>query len=522
MKILSVQQMREADSNAIEKFKIPSLVLMENAGRSVAREIMKNTSLDKKKVIIVAGKGNNGGDGLVIARILSTLDINISVFLLSQKEELSVDAMHQLSICEKSNIEINYFNEKTILNHFKLSVLNSSLVVDAIFGTGLKGKLKYLQDEIIKIINNSAVSVISVDIPSGISGDSGSIVGNAVKADVTVTFGALKRGHFLLPGRSYCGNIIVSDIGIPTAVIDNLSSVELITPALVKKKLPVRDNVGHKGSFGKVLIVAGSEEMRGAPRLSGLAAFKTGSGLVTLALCEDLMHSAENFIEATTLKLNRGSCLDTSGADIVIDNQQRYDSVVLGPGLGREDRTKEAIRKIVEKTEIPIVLDADGLIAFSENFKLLENKNLIITPHHGEMQMLTGISIEEIRRDPLNVARNIAVELKITVHLKGPLGQVVDGKNDKSYILPVMNNALAKGGSGDVLSGVIASLIGQGLDMHDAAITGVLVHSLSGVKAAEYIGSRSTTAVDIIDCIPLSFKSIENEEKFDFIPERVF
>jgi len=521
MKILSVQQIREADNIAIEKVEIPSLVLMENAGRSVAREIMKNTSL-LEKVIIICGKGNNGGDGLVVARILNTFDIDISVFLLSQKEEIAGDALHQLNICEKLNIEINYINEKTSLNQFKTSVLNSSLIVDAIFGTGLKGKLKHLPNEIIKTINNSSAPVISVDIPSGINGDNGIVIENAVKADISVTFGALKQGHFLLPGRSYCGNIIVSDIGIPDVVIDNISSVELITPALVRNNLPVRDNTGHKGTFGKILIVAGSEEMRGAPRLSGLAAFKTGSGLVTLALCEDLMHSAENFIEATTLKLNRGSCLDVTGADIVIDNQQRYDAVVLGPGLGREDVTKKAIRKIVEKTDVPIVLDADGLIAFTEDFKLLKNKNLVITPHHGEMQMLTGISIEDIRKDPWNVARNIAVELKITVHLKGPLGQVVDGKDDKIYISPVMDNALAKGGSGDVLSGVIASLIGQGLDIPDAAITGVLIHALSGVKAAEFIGSKSTMAGNIINCIPLSLKAIENEETFDFIPEQVF
>ncbi|KQC12576.1 MAG: hypothetical protein APR63_10660 [Desulfuromonas sp. SDB] len=516
MYILSTSQMKKADQYTIDNLGIPSLVLMETAGRSVAYRVIENYTVDNETVLLISGKGNNGGDGMVAARYLHQAGVNIEIVILAKPEDLSPDCKKQLDIINKLKITPHFVTSEDDLNQLDTIIQHSQLIIDAIFGTGLKGSLSSFYKHIISAINNSCIPLVSVDIPSGINGDSGQIVDQAVTADITITFGAIKPGHFKIPGRMHSGNIWVTDISIPAEIIAEMSEYQLITYDLVFPLVNNRDPLGHKGSFGKILIVGGCKGMTGAPSLAAAAAYRSGAGLVTLALPQEILSSAQFCPEAVSIELNQGGYFNQRGADKIIEIQKQYDALIIGPGLGRAEETQQAVVKLLEHLEIPAVVDADGLYPLSDNPDLINGKTIVLTPHWGEMSGLTGLTIDEIRTHPWETAAEFAKKHKVTVHLKGPLGQVADGANAKMFISPFIENSLATAGSGDVLSGIMGSFLAGNFSTARSACAAVFIHGLSGRFAGQEYSSTSVTSLDLIDFIPSAICSILEQDQESF------
>ncbi|MBN1620880.1 NAD(P)H-hydrate dehydratase [candidate division WOR-3 bacterium] len=509
--------MREADRIAISELGIPSLSLMENAGRIAAFFSIDMWKLKpKEKVLVIAGKGNNGGDAYVCARFLQNQGLEVFFFSLFDPSLLSKDALIQHGILVKTGLKIKLPSESDFMESFEKSLLRSRLVVDGIFGTGFKGKARDLPSEIIERVNASEKPVLSLDIASGINSDSGSVDGQAIKAESTVTFGCAKKCHFTVRGKRHCGNLFVADIGIPEFVLNKIHDTELLTCDMVKNILPKRDDSFHKNLFGKILIIGGSTGMSGAPVLSGKGALKTGSGYVTLALPSNITQVSVSFPEATYLASNEGPFINLEGAKKLIQTLVKYDAVVIGPGIGRDPETAQAVIEILLKTDIPAVVDADALRALAGSLEKIKGReNTVLTPHAGEFSALTDLSVEEIGENGKEHALNFAKKYSLTVHLKGPFGIVVCGKTLKTAQSPVMDSALATAGSGDVLSGIIASFLGRKIDAYQSASTGVFVHALAGITAKKLF--HGVIASDICQCIPQAINEIERAADFGFV-----
>lgn len=517
MYVLSSDQMREADRFAISELGIPPLSLMENAGRTAAFFSINRWKLNhKEKVLVIAGKGNNGGDAYVCARFLQNQGLKVFFFSLFDPSSLSKEAQIQHGILVKTGQIVKIPSESDFFESFEKNLLQSHLVVDGIFGTGFKGKVKGLPHEVIERVNSSGKPVLSLDIASGVNSDNGSVDGQAIFAESTVTFGCPKKCHFTVHGKRHCGNLFVADIGIPEFVLKNIHDTELLTCDMVKSILPEKDDSFHKNRFGKILIIGGSSGMSGAPVLSGRGALKAGSGFVTLALPSLITHVSDSFPEATYLSSNDGPFINLEGAKMLIRTLENYDAAVIGPGIGRAPETEQAVIEILLKTDIPAVVDADALRAVAGSLDLIKGrKNTVLTPHAGEFSALTGLSVEEIRENPKDHALNFAKKYSLTVHLKGPFGIVVCGKTLKTAQSPVMDSALATAGSGDVLSGIIASFLGRKINAYQSASAGVFVHALSGITAKKLF--HGVIASDIFQCIPKAIREIERVEDFGFI-----
>jgi len=494
--------MKLVDTRAIEELGVPGVLLMENAGRAVSEKVFEIAGAEYKSVLVICGKGNNGGDGYVAARHLIENNMQTTVISLFRPESLSGDALVNHNLLEKFT-EIIYFDEINE-NQFRDIVILSDIIVDAIFGTGLNKEIHGFQTKVIDFINEYAEGeVVSVDIPSGINADSGEVMGRAVIADCTVTFHSPKTGLLLYPGADYSGEIDVVDIGIPEYLTeaDNYNNY-LITGRYAHITMPLRPENSHKGTFGKVFNIAGSFNMTGAAYLCSMSSLLVGAGYSILAAPENVIPIvATKATELVYLPLEEKTALEGSA---------QSDVILIGPGLGTEDSTIKFVTQFIQQVTNRgdrMIIDGDGLncLAMQENCFLPLNS--IITPHPKELSRLLKVPVDEILKNKLEMAKQAAGKLNTIVVLKGA-NTIIAEPNGNAYINTTGNSGLAKAGSGDVLAGMIAGFTAQGLELTEAAILGVYLHGLAADIAAGELTEYSLSACKLMEYIPLAINKI--------------
>lgn len=514
MKVVTNQEIREIDRKSIEEYGIPGLVLMENAGSRIFQNL-KNIypDLKLKKIIIFAGPGNNGGDGFVVARHLYNYGTRVKVFTLSPFNKIKGKARVNLDIIDKMGIRLIGI-ESGKLEEVQETIRGSDLVIDAILGTGLQGKVTGLKAKIIELINHANKEVIAIDVPSGLNVDTGKFEGPCVKATYTITLALPKIGLLFYPGAGYTGKIIVEDIGIPTNLLKSKNlKINMITKEIIKSLLPLRLTYAHKGSFGKVLMLAGSVGMTGAAFLASEAAIRSGAGVVVLGIPQSLNPIMElKLTEVITLPLaeTKYQSLNEKAEEDIFKLMRDFSVMGIGPGISRQLETQRLVRKIIEKSTIPLVVDADAIYALGKDPMILRKTKtpVVITPHPGEMVKLINKDINYILDNQLDITREVAQEFGVVVVLKGARTVIADDKGEV-YINVGDNSGMATGGSGDVLTGIISSLIAQGMKTFPAAVAGVYIHSLAGNLARDIKGERGMIAGDILSQVPQAFLSLE-------------
>lgn len=533
MKVVTSQQMNMIDRFTIEMLGIPGIVLMEGAALKTVEQIciMLNNDASKYKTVnkyktarsntvIIAGKGNNGGDALAVAKHLYNKGFSITVFIIAKRDEIKGDAAINLNILEKIGVECrmiynkdqSYENQgaKKQLEILKEELKHAVLVIDGIFGTGIKAEITGLYADVINMVNESGENVVSIDIPSGVNGENGKVMGTCIKACRTVTFGLPKIGLVIHPGCEYTGEVIIADIGFPQKAIEQLEiKTHIIDENMVKEIIPLRKSDSNKGDYGRVLILSGSNGMTGSGCLTANAALRSGAGLVYLGVPKSLAFSYEiNSVESITIPLEDSELGNLSGKSIDQIAEQMKDKNVIAMGMGLSDKEEifDVVKYIVGTSEIPLVLDADALNSISGDVSVLGSLKVdaVITPHPGEMARLAGITIEDVQNNRIEVARDFAQKWKITTVLKGSK-TIVAAPDGGIFINTSGNPGMATAGSGDVLTGIIAALIGQGIKVRDAAIAGVYIHGLAGDLAAFRKGEYSLLASDIINYLPEAF-----------------
>jgi NAD(P)H-hydrate epimerase len=520
MKLVTAAQMKEIDKTAILKYKIPSLTLMEKAGKKLA-EAARDLALNKnmENILVFCGKGNNGGDGLVAARYLKKQRLNVQIFIFGKKNELSPDAAANLKRIKSSANPVDNKVVKIVFEpELKLieNELNKyPLVIDALLGTGIKGKLNQRFIQIIKLINKKASCVVAADIPSGLDADIGKPLGEAIKADITVTIGLPKKG-FIGEGYNYTGKIVVADIGIPYQIMNNLNDAKkFLVSKDIKNILPRRRRGIHKGENGHTFIVAGSTGLTGAAILASLGALKSGSGLVTLGLPKSLNHIAEiKLTEVMSLPLPEtvSAALSRKAKAEILNFIKKANAVVMGPGLSVNKQTTALIRTLIPLIKNPLVLDADALNALAGKTELLKKRKefTIITPHPGEMSRLINKPKKDITKNIISITKEFSVSHNVITVLK-TAQTVISDVNGKIFINSTGNPGMASGGMGDVLSGMIGSFISQGMAPIEACKAGVYLHGLAADLLAEKIGEIGITASQVAENIPRAIKETTYE-----------
>lgn len=510
MKVITSEEMRQLDKAAQTRFGIPGLILMENAGVQSVRYIEESYgNLKDKNIAVVCGKGNNGGDGLVIARHLTNKGAYASVYLLSDAKEISRDSKTNLEIIKRMKMPV-YTGASNIQSGLK----KADIIIDAIFGTGLKKDISGIYAKAIDLINRSEKPVMAVDIPSGIDSDNGRIKGCAVKADLTVTFCLPKIGHFIYPGAEYSGTLKIADISIPKGLVDESSiKTHLIAKDSASKILPKRRADAHKGDFGHLFIIAGSPGLTGAAVMAGLSGLRIGTGIVTLGVPEGLNHIFETKItEAMTLPLPQTNeqTISPAAKNKIINFLKKADVVAIGPGLSQNRETAQLIRELIREIRVPMVIDADAINSLAGHADILKKTKAqaIITPHPGELSRLINITSDDINRDRITIARKVSQQYNIIVVLKGA-NSVIAEPDGNVYINNTGNPGMASGGTGDVLTGIIAGLICQKVSPINAAIAGVHLHGLAGDLASLEKGEAGLIAGDMIKKIPEAWKSVK-------------
>jgi hydroxyethylthiazole kinase-like uncharacterized protein yjeF len=502
MRVFNAAQMREADRRTIEDIGIPSLVLMENAGRqTVAAMEAMYSDLAERQVGILCGRGNNGGDGFVVARTLMQRGVDVAVFLLGRVAEVRGDARINLEILGRLGVTVIEIADSQAWELHFSEVSDCTLIVDAIFGTGLNAPVAGLIESVIADVNASGIPVVSIDLPSGLSADSPEPIGPSIEAGLTITLGAPKLPLVLPPGELRAGDIVIADIGIPTDVLESVEGprLELLTRGSMRELITPRSPDSHKGDYGRVLIVAGSRGKTGAAHLSAIGALRSGAGLVTVATpasCLPIVASmGPEYMTDPLAEADDG--LDPRDVEHVIEIAR--DVLAIGPGLGQAAATREFIRLLVDRATMPLVIDADGLNAFSGDPDKLtgrEGRDVIITPHPGEMGRLVGMSTDEVQSSRLEIARNFAVAHHVYVVLKGHR-TLIATPDEKVFINPTGNPGMATGGAGDVLTGMIAAWLAQLLDAEAACKLAVYLHGMAGDLAEADESEISLTAGDV-------------------------
>jgi NAD(P)H-hydrate epimerase len=508
--------MQEIDRQAIEGIGIPSLVLMENAGVAVVEEIEDRVSGDRLNVSVMCGLGNNGGDGMVIARHLSDRGHEVMVYLTAPRANYSGDARSQLRILNRLDIPMTVLGTGRSLERARRRFEDSDVAVDALFGTGLQREVVGLYAEAVSIVNSCSGLVVAVDIPSGINGQTGMPMGTAVTADVTVTLAFPKRGLILFPGADHAGEIVVADIGIPEAA-------SFLVPAegWVLGESPVREAFGkrwedtHKGTYGHLLVCSGSSGKIGAGVLAAKAALRAGAGLVTLAVPSSFSHSVDASVpEIMTAPLPETSdgTLSTGGVKALEKLIGERDALAIGPGLTDHTETSELVREVLSWTGFPAVVDADALNALGRDLESLRHRGelTVLTPHPGEMGRLMGMETSEVQRDRIGTALRCSERSGCIVILKG--ARTIVATPEGHYYVNLTGNAgMATAGTGDVLTGMIGALLATGVDPLTGSLASVYLHGSSGDLAADELTQHCMTAVDIISRMGPSLKSLLRE-----------
>lgn len=523
VKIVAGAKMAQVDREAIERFRIPGLILMENAALGVVRHIKAILpERGRSRVLIFCGKGNNGGDGFVIARHLLRCGYRCQVWAMDRPSAYSGDAAVNYEILLKQDFPVHLVTDddpgKTLQE-----LGDGDLIVDALLGTGLKREVSPPFAALIRSINDSPAPVLAVDIPSGICADSGDIMGEAVQANHTVTFALPKRGLLLFPGAEYAGRVVVADIGIPRQLQEGPEIREnLITKAQVRPLLPPRPLQSHKGTYGRALLLAGSYGMSGAALLAAEAALRGGAGLVYLGAAPDLRPTLEGKLKEVIVKELPGDGegnLDAAGFSRILEEALGCQALAMGPGVLPGTSTLDLMRELLGKLTLPIVLDAGALGALARDSSLLQLKDkppLVLTPHPGEMARLLGIDVEAVQRQRWELAAAQAREWGCILVLKGA-NTVIGLPGGELYVNTTGNPALATAGSGDVLTGLIAAMLAQGLSAERGAIAGVYLHGLAADLMVKDGGLRGHHAGDLLPYIPAAFRELEAGEEAETV-----
>ncbi len=504
MKVARVAEMRALDRRAVDEFGIPPEILMENAGDSAYSVIARELGVKGRCFAIFCGTGNNGGDGFVVGRKIHSAGGDVRVLLLGRREELKGPAKTNFDIISKTPIEIQTAESSEITED---AIYRSDAIVDAILGTGLTREVEGPYRDVIRSINESGRKVFSIDIPSGVNGDTGEVMGMAVRADYTITYGLPKIGNLLYPGSDLCGKLYLSHISFPPSLynVDSIR-VEIAEPL----ELPKRKKNTHKGSYGKALFVAGSSKYLGAPYFSALSFLKGGGGLSYLAAPKSvtpfLANKGSEVVLIPQQETESGS-LALEDLDELLEFSQNVGMVVVGPGLSLSDETQELVRELARNIRRPLLIDGDGIAAVAADLDAIRKREAetVLTPHSGEMARVARMEIADIERDKIDILPRAAQDLNATIVLKGP-HSLVGYPDGRVSINTSGNPGMATAGSGDVLTGTIAAMHGLGLSVPDAVRTGVFMHGLSGDLAARDRGQDGMTAQDILDYLPDALK----------------
>jgi len=518
MKVAKVSEIRELDRRATAEFGISEELLMENAGQAVYYVIMQESGIKNRRFLVFCGGGNNGGDGLVVARKIHSCGGEVEILLLDDAGKFGGPAQTNFEIVSRMPIEISRVDS---VESVRSKVLHADAIVDALLGTGLIREVSGIYSDVIQLINDSGKTVFSIDVPSGINGDTGEVMGTAVEADYTIALGLPKLGNMLYPGYEHCGKLYVSHISFPPALHDSDSIKVAINDPI---ELPARAGDAHKGSCGKALFIAGSPSYFGAPYFSALSFLKAGGGLSYLAAPRSM----------SPLLAGKGSEIvflpqhESSSGSMTLENKaellgfcEQADIVVLGPGLSLASETQELVRELTGTIERPLLLDGDGITAVSEDLGRIGRRKAptILTPHLGEMSRIVRMEIGEVSGNKLRILQRAAKELNAIVVLKGA-HSLIGYPDEKVFINMSGNSGMATAGSGDVLTGTIAAMHGLGMAIEDAVRMGVFVHGLSGDLAAADRGEDGITAQDILDYLPEAMKACR--EDFEEISENLY
>ncbi|RKX84826.1 MAG: bifunctional ADP-dependent NAD(P)H-hydrate dehydratase/NAD(P)H-hydrate epimerase [Spirochaetes bacterium] len=535
LKIATVEQMRGCDSKAVEEYSVPDTILMENAGNAVYYAVLnelKESGIRNKKYVIFSGTGNNGGDGFVAARKLRSMGADVTVCIAGDVKRIKGSALINLNIL--LHYDVNVLNLKTgrggnvsgqSSQQFSVKPIaekeiediagiieHADVIVDALFGTGLSREVGGIYRTVIELINKSGKYTVSIDIPSGINGNTGMVMGTAVKADIAVTFGLPKIGNILYPGFEYGGKLFLSHISFIPAIYEDES---ITTAVSLPLPLPLRKPDGHKGDFGDALFVAGAGSYYGAPFFSAYSFLKAGGGYSRLAAPASVTpFVAENGPEIVLAPMKQ-----TDEGSIAYENEkellelvEKVDMVVLGPGISLNGETAKLAVKLITETAKPLIIDGDGLTVVSQNIEALKGRHYytILTPHIGEMSRLTGKSIKEINNNRVEVLRQFCIEYSVFTVLKGA-HSLIGTPSGKIYVNLSGNSGMASAGSGDVLTGTVAAALGFGLPVEDAVKAGVFLHGYAGDLAASVNGKDGMTAGDILNNLPKALKKYREE-----------
>ncbi|MBP7148138.1 MAG: NAD(P)H-hydrate dehydratase [Acidobacteria bacterium] len=519
MEVLDAERMRRADREAIEGMKIPGLVLMENAGLRTA-EVMADEieDLAQRRVWIVAGAGNNGGDGFVVARHLARTGVAVDVVLVgATRSALNGDAAAMAEAWVGLGGDVIEVLDDGAADEFAAQLLAGDVIVDALFGTGLTRPLDGLAARVVEAINDAGgagATVVAVDIPSGLFSSDPQVSGPAVRADVTVTFARPKPAHLLPPAEDLCGDVVVVDIGIPPAAVvatePDLHWVLLQEAALL---VPEREADDHKGRYGHVLVVGGSSGKAGAAAMTGLGALRAGAGLVTVAAPAPVRSEVASFaaeLMTEELPASKYGFLTRGAAAPALELAGERSVLALGPGLGQTPGTQVEVRRLVKESPVPVVLDADGVNAFAGRIRELarHDQPLIVTPHPGEAARLLGVDAAAVQSDRVGSARRIAAATRAVCVLKG-YRTIIAAPDGQAFINPTGNPGLASGGSGDVLTGIVAGLVAQGVEPLEAAVLGAYLHGLAADAAIDEGETEPTlTATVLLDFLPDAYRRL--------------
>ncbi len=502
MRICTVQEIRECDRQVMENYGLSEVVLMENAGQAVCQVVKREFGITDRRITVLCGGGNNGGDGFVAARLLHSWGADVRIALLVEESSLGGAARTNFVAAQLAGVPVLRVNVAADLALGR----PRDVVIDAIFGTGLSRKPEGVQAAVIERVNQSAVPVVAVDIPSGVNGDTGWAPGVAIRATCTVTFGMPKRGNVLAPGRELCGTLYVSHISFPRAVYG--SAGDMVTGETAP--LPPRPLDSHKGTFGDVLFVAGARTYLGAPCLASMSFLKAGGGYARLATPDSLaavLGTRVREVVMVPLPETGEGTVALSNLDTLCSLSENVDMVVIGPGMSLNAETQQLVRELVARVRVPVLIDGDGLTAIAQDAASVSRRQAatILTPHAGEMARLLKMSIQDVQRDRAAAVRRAASEFAAIVLLKGSGTLISEGHGSISLNLSG-NPGMATAGSGDVLAGTIAAMYGMLRQPRSAAEVGAFVHGIAGDLAAEELGQDGLVAGDVMEHLPAAVR----------------
>lgn len=509
MKISTVKQMRDLDRKAVERYGISEEILMENAGEAAYFVILSRVKIREGRFTVICGAGNNGGDGFVVGRKLHSMGAHVQIVLLGDPGKYRGAARKNMDIALALGIDIGPFDDDEA---FGRQLACSDVVVDALFGTGLTRNVEGKHRKVIDLVNSSKKTVVSLDIPSGVCGDTGRVMGTAVKADYTVTFGLPKAGNILYPGFGLCGELFVAHISFPPALYDHLE-MEVNAPP----PLPPRDPSGHKATFGQALFIAGAAGYCGAPFFAAMSFLKAGGGYARLACPRSVVTSiaaAGKEIVFLPQEETLSGAISAGNKEALLSVSEKMDMVVIGPGLSLDPEVRQLARDLAAGIKAPLLIDGDGITAVSEDMAFITGREnpTVLTPHPGEMARLTGKTLSEIVENPILHLRKTAEKLASVIVLKGA-HSLIGLPDGRVYVNMSGNSGMGTAGSGDVLTGTAAAMYCLGLPIEDAVRKAVFIHGLAGDLAAGDKGEDGITAGDILEYLPGAVKADRETEE---------